>query len=201
MEAVALQRDIETAQPAPARWGAAWESREAFVELFRELSQGRRDALGALYDLAADRLYGLALWRTGTREDAAEVVQEVFVRVAERRSELDRVRDPRGWLLAVTHRLAVDATRRRRRRGGESLDGHLDLASPETDLDGAVDARRAWALLRRLTARQREVIWLHHAAGLSFAEIGRATGVPTFTAASRYRLGVAALRRLLGRSA
>ena len=36
-----------------------------------------------------------------------------------------------------------------------------------------------------------------HFAGCTFAEIGRITRVPTFTAASRYRLGIKKLRTLL----
>ena len=53
-------------------------------------------------------------------------------------------------------------------------------------------------MINQLPPAQREAIYLRHFAGCSFAEIGRATGVPTFTAASRYRLGLQRLRRLVG---
>ena len=61
-----------------------------------------------------------------------------------------------------------------------------------------MDADRATAALSQLPTAQREAVYLHHFAGLAFREIGRVTGVPTFTAASRYRLGIARLRRALG---
>jgi RNA polymerase sigma-70 factor (ECF subfamily) len=201
MEAMVLTREGEADERAAAREAAPWESREPWVALFAELSAGRRDALGRLYDLAAGRLYGLALWRTGNPDDAAEVVQEVLVRVAEQRCRLDTVADPRRWLLSVAHRLAVDVTRRRRRRVVEPIDAHRHLEAPARDHARAIDAGRAWALLRRLSPKQREAVYLHHFASMSFAEIGRAIGVPAFTAASRYRLGLAALRRLLGGAA
>ena len=60
-----------------------------------------------------------------------------------------------------------------------------------------VDAGRASALLAQLPPAQREVIYLHHYAGHTFSSVGKIVGVPTFTAASRYRLGLEKLRRLM----
>jgi len=51
--------------------------------------------------------------------------------------------------------------------------------------------------LGALPVAQREVIVLHLAQGFTFREIGRIASVPTFTAASRYRLGLERLRRTL----
>jgi RNA polymerase sigma-70 factor, ECF subfamily len=198
MEAVApLMTEAVPSPPATARAGA-WDDASRWVELFRELAAGDPEKLGQLYDMASRRLYGLALWRTGSRELAADVVQEVFVRIAERRERLGGVRDPRWWLLSVTHRLAVDAVRRARYRYAEPLDEHADLAAEPVDDGRSVDARRAWTLLGKLSAKQREVVYLHDAAGMSHAEIGRCLGIPAFTAASRYRLALKALRGLLG---
>jgi DNA-directed RNA polymerase specialized sigma24 family protein len=52
-------------------------------------------------------------------------------------------------------------------------------------------------LLAGLPSTQREVVYLKHFAGCTYSEIGRIVGVPTFTAASRHRAAVAALRDLL----
>ncbi len=52
-----------------------------------------------------------------------------------------------------------------------------------------------------LPAEQREVVVLHLVEGFSFREIGRLTGVSLFTAAGRYRLAVARLRKSLGKAA
>lgn len=166
-------------------------------ELFAELAEQRVESLGELYDLAAPRLYGLALWRTANAEDARDVVQEVFVRLAEKRHRLAKVRDPLSWLLTVTHRVAVDLTRRRRLREALPIDEEVILASSGEDPDLAVDAERASALMMQLPAAQREVVYLRHFAEYTFAAIGDVVGVPTFTAASRYRLGLRRLRRLL----
>ena len=182
---------------ATADGSGPWQEAQPWLDLFAELASGNSDALDRLYHVASGRFFGLALWRTGRREDAEEVVQEAFVRVATLHHSLGRVRDPRWWLLALTHRLAVDVTRRRARRQVEPLEAHPQLADAPADPGRKVDADRAWALLRRLSPKQREVIYLHHEAGMSHAEIGRSLGIPQFTAASRYRLAVRALRRLI----
>ena len=165
--------------------------------VFDALSDGRVDALDELYDLAAADVYRLALWRTGSPEDAEDVVQDVFVRTAEQGRRLASVRHPRRWLLTVTHRRAVDLVRRNGRRCDTPLDEAPFLIAPSTDPDRGIEARSLSRLIARLSAKQREVVLLRHFADCSFSEIGRITGVPIFTAASRHRLALTKLRRLL----
>jgi RNA polymerase sigma-70 factor (ECF subfamily) len=171
--------------------------REAMGKAFSALSAGDPDALEALYDATADRIYGLALWRTGSAEDAGDVVQEVFLRVVEGRSRLGRVKEPYPWLLGLAHHVAIDVARRSKRRATVPLDGVPFLAVAEHDHASSLDAAHASRLLARLPAAQRDAIYLRHFEECTFARIGRITGVPAFTAASRYRLGIGKLRRLL----
>lgn len=166
-------------------------------ELFGDLADGRVEALERVWELTADDLYGLALWRTGSGADAEDVVQEVFVRIARAAKRLGRVKKPFGYLLRTAHRASIDVLRRRRRHAAE---GEETLATlfVESDPVRAADASRLSRVLTELAPAQREVVYLKHFAGLKLREIGAATGVPTFTAASRYRLAVERLKKLLG---
>jgi len=168
-----------------------------WLELFSRIASGEESALGRIFELSARTLYGLALWRTASVEDARDVVQEVFVRVAEHRRDLPAVRDPRSWLLAVTHRLAIDLARRRKVRRTSSL-GEIALLSVDSDCaERSMDQSLATRLLLELPPNQRDAIYLHLFADLTFAAVGDVVGVPTFTAASRYRRGIRKLRRLM----
>ena len=171
-------------------------SQAALADLFARLAGGDLDALGAIYDRWAREIHALALWRTGRNEEAADVVQEVFVRLATTRAELGSIRDPRRYLLTMAHRAAIDTMRKRRRivTLGETVLLEGAALDPERRLDG----RHASRLLLSLPPPQREAIYLHHYSELSFREVARVTGVPTFTAASRYRLGIRRLRKLMG---
>ncbi|MCW8985855.1 MAG: RNA polymerase sigma factor [Thermoanaerobaculales bacterium] len=176
---------------APRRADEDWQG------LFNQLAAGRLAALDELYDAAAPSLYGLALWRTGSKEDAADVVQDVFLRVAEQGARLAKVRNPRAWLLTVARRAAVDVTRRRSRRAADSLDDFPFLTAADDHGERLLDAAQVSVLLSALPESFREVIYLKHFVGCTFAEIGEVVGVPKFTAASRYRNGIQKLRKLM----
>ena len=197
--AVEFSCAVAAVPPAEAAVGAEPDAGRRAVEslaaAFAALAAGDLDAIEAIYDACAADLFGLALWRTGSREDAADVVQEVFVRLAGSPSGLGRVRNPRAYVLAMGHSAAVDVLRRRKLTV-DADDSVLEAV--RTDPVTAADAARASRLVLGLPAGQREAVYLRHFAGLSFAEIGDVTGVPTFTAASRYRLGISRLRTLMG---
>jgi RNA polymerase sigma-70 factor (ECF subfamily) len=169
--------------------------------VFAALAAGDADALADLYGRAGAEIFGLALWRTGSREDAADVVQDVFVKVMADRGRLAAVRRPRAWLLTVAHRCALDVVRRRHASAPALRDEPDDLVDSQPVLEEPerrVDAGRLSALLHSLPAAQRETLYLRHFTELTFRDIGAVTGVSTFTAATRYRLGIERLRRRLG---
>ncbi len=180
---------MERSDPAGrSRW-------DAIGGCFRRLAAGDREALAELYDEAAGDLFGLALWLTRSRDDAADAVQEVFVRLAAAGPRLARVRRPRPYLLAMARSAALDRLRAGRR---EEPAGDPLLAAAPCDPAAAVDAATASRRLARLPRPQREALYLRYFADLTFTEIGRVTGTSTFTAASRCRLGLRRLRRQLG---
>ncbi|NOZ79685.1 MAG: sigma-70 family RNA polymerase sigma factor [Acidobacteria bacterium] len=164
-------------------------------EAFEALSDGETVALETIYGLVSGELFALALWRTGSREDAADAVQDVFVALATTRARLGNVTRPRSYLLRMTHHAAARLARRR--HPAEAAD-ELLLPAPGSGPEARALARQAAGCLARLPVRQREVVFLHLVAGLSFREVGSVTGVSRFTAASRYRLGLARLRSLMG---
>ncbi len=167
-------------------------------DVFGRLAAGDSAALEQIYSLLSRELYGLALWRTGNASEAEDAVQDVFVRLANPKLDLRRVRDPRAYLLTMARRAAVD--RLRGRSPGESLEDLTAefLTAPEEDPALVVDAAAACKWLSRLDEAQREVLFLRQYADLSFRRIGAITGVSTFTAASRHRLAILKLRKWMG---
>ena len=166
--------------------------------LFARLGPGRLEALDGVWGLCAADLHGLALWRTASAQDAEDALQEVFIRLA-RAAEggrLGGVRKPFAYLLRMVHSAAIDTLRQRRRHRAEELeDGPQFL---DADLDRAAEATRLSRHLARLPEGQRAVVYLRHFVELPFREIGAVMGIPTFTAASRYRLALHRLRRMMG---
>jgi len=120
--------------------------------------------------------------KLGCREQAADVVQDTFLRVR-RVGDLAGIGQPRAFLYKTALNLMVDLFRRQRVRA--ERDAGLDLAEhvPSTvpRQDDVVDAKERVQLLRdaiaELPPRCRQVFLLHKFMDLSHAEIADRLGI------------------------
>jgi RNA polymerase sigma factor (sigma-70 family) len=141
-------------------------------------------ALAAIYDRFADSLYDTAAAMLGDRNDAADIVQDVFVIAAER---LDQLRDPsrlKPWLFAIMRNEVYRRTKQRRRVVATDFsEAGADLrAPPDQGSDGAGAEFEELAELvrdaaRGLDARDQLVLELSVRQGLQGADLADALGV------------------------
>jgi RNA polymerase sigma-70 factor (ECF subfamily) len=144
-----------------------------------------------LYALYHESLVRLLYRRTGDRERAEDLAQDVFVRALEQPPL-----NPKPWLFAVALNLARDDGRRAalRSRKLELLKGDAPGAVPGPDaaLDASERAELVRAALATLADKEREALLLQ-AEGFSYDEIAAALGlakgaVGTTLARARKRL-------------
>jgi RNA polymerase sigma-70 factor, ECF subfamily len=128
----------------------------------------------------------------GCRPDEIDdVVQDVFLVVQRRHTDLKDQRLVRSWIYSITRR--VVSTHRRRRRESDAADApDVDsLRSPDQSPFAAVEhnleVRVLSALLEGLDERKREVFVLSEILELSGREIAETIGVPMNTVYSRLR--------------
>jgi RNA polymerase sigma-70 factor (ECF subfamily) len=165
--------------------------------LLQGLAEGREEAFAALYDRFGASLFQVALSALGSRQDAEDAVQEVFVGLVRARERLRQVENLRAYLFAALRRAAARIAALPGRQRPLSPEELVQLSAPEpvgVDPDRALRLERA---LRALPAEQREVISLKVDGGLTFAEIAALLGVSANTAASRYRYALEKLRAAL----
>ena len=154
------------------------ETVESIEALVRRAQEGDSRAFEAVYRRTTDRVYALCLRMSGDADRAAELVQDVFVRVWERLGSF------RGDALFTTwlHRLAVNVVlqdrRTRARREAREI-GTADLerfgrtarrAMPGT----RIDLERAIAAL---PDKARQVLVLRDIQGYKYNEIAQMTDV------------------------
>lgn len=185
---------------------------ERLIELLSEIG-GERDprdvpareaAFRELYERTSSRMYGVALRVTGHRESAEDALQDAFLniwRIADTYSA--SLSPPLAWMGVVVRSRALDFQRRRMAQRAdrtvefeESLHEHVDddAASP---LDLADASEQAWALhqcLRKLDARQREVLSLAYMRDLSHSDLARQLKLPIGTVKTWIRRGIDQLR-------
>jgi RNA polymerase sigma-70 factor (ECF subfamily) len=154
-----------------------------------------------------DAAYSLARWLTRNDADAADVVQEAYLR-AFRYFDSYREGDAKSWLLRIVRRTCYSWLERNRPAelvALEALDdsGDLHAADPaqgsigdaEALLMSRSDLRRLDRLIEMLPAPLREVIVLRELQELDYRQIAAVTGVPIGTVMSRLHRARAALRR------
>jgi RNA polymerase sigma-70 factor (ECF subfamily) len=158
------------------------------------------DELRELYRRYAGELFGFAASALGDREQAEEVVQDVFAQLWRHADEYDQRRaSVRTWLYAIARNRIVDAHRRaaarpKRADREDSLDSAAEI---DAALDQAVLRWQITAALARLSPAHREVIRLAHYGGLTMREIADRIGVPLGTVKSRTSYALRSLRLIL----
>ena len=182
------------------------------AELIGRAADGDARALEILYDRYSRVVFSFALRIVGDRQVAEEVLQEVFFRAWQQGAAY---RAAKGtfvtWLLSITHNMAIDEVRRRRRRPLKA-----DSEEPETILAAVADTSagsdvedEVWlgslretiaAAMDQLPPAQREPIELAYFRGLTQSEIAETLGEPLGTIKTRMRLGMQKLRDALGGS-
>lgn len=145
-----------------------------------------------LYAVSYRRLLGQLIGVTGSAAEAEDVLQEAFVRGLDHPKRLLGADNPEAWLRTVAVNLARSRWRRAQRLVG--LAPRLVEEPRDPDIDGHVDLLQG---LRKLPARQREVIALHHLADMTVEQVAHTLGVPTGTVKARLSRGRAALLSLL----
>lgn len=169
---------------------------------------GEPAALAEIYGRYGRAVYSLSLRMLGDVQLAEELTQEVFLRIWR---QAHRYEQSRGtfptWLLRITHNMAIDEIRRRKRRP-MLLDGTDDDQTLLLLPDSRADVERdAWLSSLRTHVRdalieipesQRRAIELAYFGGLTQREIACHLGEPLGTVKTRMRLGMIKLRDRLG---
>lgn len=179
-------------------------------DLIRRARQRDSAAFETLVEIYSPRLYGYFYRLTGRREDAEDLLQEVFVRVVRMIGRYEHENRFDAWLFRIATNLVRDRVRRRRRAAGvESSGGQQDepgvleevpdeeVDQPDDVMQTAEQVDRMQRVLRQLPAAEREVILLRHFSQMSFKEVAEAMGTPLGTALARAHRGLAKLRRLM----
>ena len=169
---------------------------QALVERFRN---GDREAFTTLMVRYQRPIYNAAFWIVRSADDARDIAQSVFLRVAERLDEFDGSHKFFSWI----YRIAVNESLNLLRRNGheEPLDDEIDLPGGSDDPESqARDAERSRYIQRALltmSPMDRTVIVLRHFSECSYQEIARILDVDEKTVKSRLFEARRRLRDLL----
>ena len=131
------------------------------------------DRITGTFTALREQMLALAERITGNRDDAADAVQDAFVKLWQQRSRYESASHARGAAVMTVRTTSIDMARRNRRQSDVTVEQVADTIAETGDNDGSTLAYRQ---VRRiidndLSRNQRLIIDMREVQGLEFDEI------------------------------
>lgn len=168
--------------------------------------------LRAIFVRERSRLGHFIRGRVPDREDAEDLLQDVFEELVQAYRLPEPIEKAGAWLFRVARNRIIDSFRKSKRRSQDNVDINLgesaeefrlDLQLPSADEGPEALYARTTVLealqhaLEELTPIQRDVFIAHELEGRSFKEMADESGTPINTLLARKRAAVLSLRARL----
>lgn len=179
------------------------DNRQLIVAALVRIPAGDRTALQTVYRLTSAKLFGVCLRILGERNEAEDVLQEVYVTVWRKAADFDARRaSPMTWLIAIARNRAIDRLRATKQsRRVDPLDAADDVADamPLADMamESAEDYARLHACLDGLEERERAALRGAFFDGNTYEDLAARMSVPLGTMKSWIRRAMIKLKSCL----
>ena len=179
--------------------------------LLARLRRGEPDAFEELVRAHQDRLYDFCVRMLGDREEAYDLVQDVFVSAHQHLARFREDAKLSTWLYRIGKNHCINRLKYLKRRGrgrseeyGERSEGALAEAlgsppGPDAALESAREQARVQWAISQLEPDARVLVALRDIEGLAYEEIVDITELPLGTVKSRLHRAREKLADLLGR--
>lgn len=168
-------------------------------ELLQSLRGGDPEALGRLMDSLWAPLVGYARKILSDGSDPQDVVQDAFVRLWARRSQLREDGSLKALLYTAVRNACLDELRTARRRARLRASEYRPSSptTPYEDVHGAELLRLAATAVAGLPKKRQEVFRLVREEGLSYRDAAEVLGLSEQTVANHMSLALADLRTVI----
>ncbi len=179
------------------------QSQISDTELLSAISSGDEDALAYLFERYRTILFSVIVRIVYSREEAEDVLQEVFLQVWHKARDYDESRGkPFTWLVTLARSRAIDRLRSLGARARAVDEATRDVVEPVSDaeLDSIYTQKqeRVQRALSELPEEQKRVLFMAYFEGCSQSEIAERLSAPLGTVKTRMRSGMIRLRELFG---
>jgi RNA polymerase sigma factor (sigma-70 family) len=170
-------------------------------ELIARCRNGSAAAFEPLVRTHEARALAMAEVLLGDADDAADAVQDAFVKAYGALGRLRPGSDFGAWFRTILRNHCMDRLRSAPRRRNVRLDARTTAGAggSEPEAPAALEreqfARRVHEALAEVSPEHREVLVLKEVEGMNYTEIAAALGIPQGTVASRLYHARAALRK------
>lgn len=147
-------------------------------------------------------IYNHLIRLTGSQDEAADLLQETFVRLYYKRSQIDPDGNLKNWLYKVATNIAYDYFRKKKRENlvsiddenlSETIEAGLSYTSLEQEI-AIIDLENA---LNELRPHYKNILLLYYREGFSYEELAKILDLPLNTIKTHIRRARQELNELL----
>ena len=130
------------------------------------------DRITSAFTAMREQMLSLAERITGNRDDAADAVQDAFVKLWEQRGKFESASHARGAGMMTVRTTSIDMARRNSHRADVPIDKAGDAAEDVKDTDRSLAYRQVRQIIdNELSQNQQMIIDLREVKGLEFEDI------------------------------
>ncbi|OQA00694.1 MAG: ECF RNA polymerase sigma factor SigW [Planctomycetes bacterium ADurb.Bin401] len=170
------------------------------IEIVLLARKGDKEAFSKIVDLYSGRLYGYFYRLTCNREDANDLLSELFLKVYEKIGSC-RPETFDAWIFKMASNLFTDSLRAKKRREKFFASVQQDFKEesvPEKNGDFMID--KLSIMLKKLDPQTAEIITMRYYSLLSFEELAKIRNEPIGTVLSKVHRGLKKLKELMEQS-
>jgi len=171
--------------------------------IIRDCLEGRQGAWETLVNMYAKRVFNMAYQFCGSRQEAEDLSQEVFLKLYHALPKYDFQRNFTAWLLTLTKNHLIDEYRKtkweksQRDEFDERVLPQAGGSGPEDSLVRKETQAIIWEGLNRLSSEMRMAVVLRDLQGRSYEEMAEILDLPLGTIKSRVNRARIALAEVL----
>lgn len=170
-------------------------------DLINLVAKGNELAFSQLFERYQDKVYKTAFFYLKTETAAEEVVQEVFLKIWQKRQSLSEVIYFTSWLLKLTKHHIIDHLRKIARESAALEKLEQRLPQPDNTTDFRARHYQYQLLVKEavsnLSPKQKDVFKLVKEQGLSYEEAGKQMGLSPLTVKTHVARALQSIREFL----
>lgn len=165
----------------------------------RDTQETTKEMFDTLYDTHADTIFRFCFFKTGDREIAKDLTQDVFVKVYNHIVKNEVITYEKAFLYAIAKNVIIDFWRKKKSVHESDLPEGFMLAFPSgSKTDTLAEYNIFLSLLDKLSPSEREVIILRYVDDLSSKDMAEVLGERENTVLVRISRATAKLKEISG---
>lgn len=176
--------------------------KQALKAQLEQLIDGDQYAFEKILTMYEKPIFNHLIRLVGSRDEATDLLQETFIRLYTKRSQIDTEGNLKNWLYRVATNIAYDHFRKKKRENlvsiddedlSETIESKLSYTNLEHEI-AAIDLENA---LQKIRLHYKNILLLYYREGFSYEEIAKILDLPINTVKTHIRRARQELNTLL----